>query len=328
MNYLAKYILIPIVITAATTFGIQNYVPLDWIDIFQPRTFGTTVTTIAGTDTISGSRTTINNNFTALNNGKVEVSTTTMGLLTGVGTITSGTWNSTAIGVGYGGTGTTSPSRYMIMLGNSSLGLTHASSTGTTGQFLTSNGTTAYPSWTTSSVDQTLTYYWTGRHAWNNTTSVFDATNMYIASTTGTLGIATTTSSLTNGTNIGNDVYISGGLGVGVATTTNNNIAVAGNILLGGTLQGIGFYASSTTMNAPTTGNNSVTNALSGCAAGYYIIGGGYQQTGGDNDPGKPIITASYMSDATTWTVIAFCNTGSTCDASTFTSYAYCAKMY
>ena len=51
--------------------------------------------------------------------------------------------------------------------------MTVASSTGTSGQFLTSNGAGAYPSWTTSSVDQALDYTWTGLHAFNNATTTF-----------------------------------------------------------------------------------------------------------------------------------------------------------
>lgn len=173
MNYLFKYIAIPILITAATTFGIQNYVPLNWIDYFQTPKLGTTLVTIQGSDTISGSRTTINNNFTALNSGKIENSTTTLPLITSltgltsasalatVGTITSGVWQGTALTVSKGGTGSTTLAGFHLLMGSS----TNAVDTiafGSSGQFLTSNGTGLAPSWTTSSLDQTLNYNWTG----------------------------------------------------------------------------------------------------------------------------------------------------------------------
>src|SRR3990167_3310055 len=79
---------------------------------------------------------------------------TSASALATIGTITTGVWNGTAICVSKGGTGTTSPSTYFTLLGNGANGITTASSTGTTGQFLTSNGAGAYPSWQTSSVNQ------------------------------------------------------------------------------------------------------------------------------------------------------------------------------
>lgn len=81
--------------------------------------------------------------------------------LTTLGTITSGTWNGTAIGVGYGGTGTTSPAQYRVLFGNAGSGITIATSTGTTGQFLTSCGANCFPQWTTGNVDQALFYNFT-----------------------------------------------------------------------------------------------------------------------------------------------------------------------
>lgn len=81
--------------------------------------------------------------------------------ITTLGTITSGTWNGTAIGVGYGGTGTTSPAQYRVLFGNAGSGITIATSTGTTGQFLTSCGANCFPQWTTSAIDQAAFYNFT-----------------------------------------------------------------------------------------------------------------------------------------------------------------------
>ena len=58
--------------------------------------------------------------------------------ITTLGTITSGTWNATAVGTLYGGTGLTSFNRGAILVGNSSNGLT-ALSVGTAGKFLQVN---------------------------------------------------------------------------------------------------------------------------------------------------------------------------------------------
>jgi hypothetical protein len=148
---------------------------------------GSTITNIAGGDIISSSRTTINTNFTNLNNGKIEVSTTTLPLITTlsgltsatslstVGTIITGTWSATSIAVGKGGTGTTSPSAYFVLLGDGTNGITIASSTGSSGQFLTSNGAGAYPSWQTSAVSQSINY--------NFTSSYFGVKNLNASST-------------------------------------------------------------------------------------------------------------------------------------------------
>ena len=63
---------------------------------------GSTITTIAGSDTLKDSRAVINTNFTNLNNDKIEISTTTLPLLTtliNLATANSLTINSTQLGV-------------------------------------------------------------------------------------------------------------------------------------------------------------------------------------------------------------------------------------
>ena len=154
------------------------------VSCYFEKPLGATITTINATDLISASRATINTNFSNLNSGKIEVGTTsvasitTLGGLTSasslatLGTITTGIWSAGAIAVGKGGTGTTSPSQYLVMLGNGSGGLTGASSTGSSGQFLTSNGSGAYPSWQTSSVNQGDNYLWTATHNFTGTTLI------------------------------------------------------------------------------------------------------------------------------------------------------------
>lgn len=131
---------------------------------------GSTITTINGSDNIRNAPTTLNTNFTNLNSDKIEVSTTTLPKLTtllnlvSVGTITTGTWTATAIGVTYGGTGTTSPTSNLLMLGNAASGLKTVNGFGTSGQFLTSAGAGVAPTWTSNTLDTTLDFNWTGKN--------------------------------------------------------------------------------------------------------------------------------------------------------------------
>ena len=177
----------------------------DGYKLYNGEMFGdTSITTINSTDTLRDSRTVINNNFTSLNTNKLENSsyyaTTTHSAITSIpnlatiGTITSGTWNGTAIAVGYGGTGTTTPNRYSVILGNGADGLTIASSTGSSGQSLVSNGTGVYPSWQSVAVNQGDAYTWTGTHSFAATTTlnntIFNSGNVLI---TASSTIASTT---------------------------------------------------------------------------------------------------------------------------------------
>lgn len=193
MSYLLNIIL-SLAVSIASVVGVYNYAPLSKLDLNKSDSkLGATITTIAGSDTISSSRSTINTNFTNLNNGKIENSSTsvdaitTLSNLATVGTITSGTWSATTVAGNKGGTGSTSLSVYRVLLGNGTAGVTVASSTGTSGQFLTSNGGGAYPNWTSPSVDQTINYNWSGA---TTTFSGAEVSVTNVASTTwGLLGI-------------------------------------------------------------------------------------------------------------------------------------------
>ena len=61
--------------------------------------------------------------------------------ITGVGTVTAGTWQGNAIGVAYGGTGATSLTLNNVILGNGTSAVQFVAP-GTSGNLLTSNGTT------------------------------------------------------------------------------------------------------------------------------------------------------------------------------------------
>src|SRR3990167_9053146 len=111
-------IIIGLVSGVIGAIGVYTYVPIDVFDALLIQQtgdipVGATITTIAGTDTLSNSRGTINTNFTNLNTDKIEVATTSLGNLTtaanliSIGTITTGVWNGTAVTVAFGGTGST-----------------------------------------------------------------------------------------------------------------------------------------------------------------------------------------------------------------------------
>lgn len=119
MNYV-KLAIIAVLAGALGAALIYRFAPLSILENGSAKpSFGSTVTTINGSDTLSSSRTTINTNFSNLNTGKFELSSwyattsaaqlTTLANLTTVGTIGAGTWQSTTpVGLAYGGTAATS----------------------------------------------------------------------------------------------------------------------------------------------------------------------------------------------------------------------------
>src|SRR3990167_7025289 len=149
---------IPVIATVATIFGVYNYVPLSIFEIIkgEPK-LGVSITTIQGTDTLSSSRAVINTNFSNLNNGKIENSTTSVASITTlasltsasslatVGTITSVVWSGTTLTVSAGGTGSTTLSANHVLLGNGTTQLKVVDGLGTSGQFLHSQGACGAP---------------------------------------------------------------------------------------------------------------------------------------------------------------------------------------
>lgn len=178
MNTL-KTIAISVLTTIVSIIGAYNYLPLG---VDEP-TFGATITTIQGSDTLRESRTTINNNFSALNNAKVEISdlaaTTSLTNLAELGTITTAIWNADTLTVPYGGTGSTTLPADRLLLGNGTDNINAIFQYGTDGQFLTSNGTGTAPTWQTSAVDQAIDYTWTGLHIWNTAGAIFNASTTF-----------------------------------------------------------------------------------------------------------------------------------------------------
>ena len=179
MNYLITAG-ITILTTIASAFGLYNFASFSIFETSSSRALGTSITTIAGTDTLKNSRTTINDNFSALNNGKIEnssssvASITTLSNLVTTGALSSGslTTGFTAVNVAQGGTGSTTLSATQVLLGNGTGAVTTPVGWGTSGQFLTSNGVTTAPTWQTSSIALGDNYAWTGTHNFIGTTLI------------------------------------------------------------------------------------------------------------------------------------------------------------
>lgn len=100
-------LLVTILITALTTVGIINYVPLKYLEYFdftqEESRVGATITTINATDTLKDSRSVINTNFSNLNSSKIENSTTSVAAITTLSNlVTVGALNSGSITTGFG----------------------------------------------------------------------------------------------------------------------------------------------------------------------------------------------------------------------------------
>lgn len=143
------------------------------VSCYWDRKLGTvSLTAITGTTLVSDLDTILSENLTTLNDRKVDVASTTWPQLTtatglvSVGTLTTGALGTgfTAVSVAQGGTGSTTLAANLVLLGNGTGNVAVVSGTGSSGQFLTSNGAGTNPSWTTSAIDQAGTYAWTGRH--------------------------------------------------------------------------------------------------------------------------------------------------------------------
>ena len=178
------------------------------ISCYQTK-LGSTLTAITGTTKVSDLDTILTTNFTALNNDKIEVSTTTLPFLTTLinvtqlGVIASSTWRGSLIGTPYGGTGSSTLASNRVLLGNGSSPVSVVNGFGASGQFLTSNGEATAPTWQTSSVSLSNFYDWTGLHTFNGLS----------------VGIGTTTASTT--------LSVQGNALVSGTTTTGNLVATS-----------------------------------------------------------------------------------------------------
>lgn len=183
MNLLAT-ILISSAIAVTSFLGAYKYMPVSWLD--SPlQNLGSTITSMAGSDTLSSSRAVINTNFTNLNTDKIEATVTTLSSLSSIGTITTGVWNGTAVGATWGGTGSTTLSQYSILLGSTTNPIGIVQGLGSSGQFLTSQGAGLPPNWTTGTFNTASDYILTGLWVFQaSTTHATTTTRGLIASST------------------------------------------------------------------------------------------------------------------------------------------------
>lgn len=116
---------------------------------------------------------------------------------------------------------------------------------------------------------------------------------------------------------------IIGALGVGVATTTQRNLEVAGNVYIqSGICNGCTTFATTSATQAFSTADNSETTATASCAAGKHIISGAFK--GLLEDSSQYNVIENYPPSSTTWKVTVTC-TEATCGAGTLEAIAICS---
>ena len=129
------------------TLGVASATSINKVTITAPATGSTLTLADGSTLATSGAfsltlTTTAATNVTLPPSGTlVNTAVTTLSSLVSIGTITSGTWNASVIGVAYGGTGASSLTANNVLLGNGTSAL-QVVAPGTSGNVLTSNGTT------------------------------------------------------------------------------------------------------------------------------------------------------------------------------------------
>lgn len=119
-------------------------------------------------------------------------------------TIGAGTWNGSTIGIAYGGTGSTSPTSNQVMIGNGASGF-KVIGFGTTGQFLSSNGNAAAPSWLTPWVtsNNSLAYTITGARQASSTVLMEDGNGNLSFNTAKVAVLENTSNNTRSSTNAG-----------------------------------------------------------------------------------------------------------------------------
>ena len=135
------------------TLGVASATSINKVTITAPATGSTLTLADGSTLATSGAfsltlTTTATTNVTLPTSGTlVNTAVTTLSSLVSIGTITSGTWNASVIGVAYDGTGASSLTANNVLLGNGTSAL-QVVAPGTSGNVLTSNGTTWAVSYT------------------------------------------------------------------------------------------------------------------------------------------------------------------------------------
>jgi len=177
-----KNIITSFIISVVVVVGFANLYPL-----FKNDNLGATLTTLNSSDNLVDFPTTYNANNTAINtelgliSGTTTIpSITTLTGLTTIGTIGTGVWEATDVGVAHGGTGKSAWTQYLIPYADTTTSFSQIA-IGTSGQFLTSGGAGVAPSFTTSAINQALDYSFTGTY--------FGIDNLYASSTLNIAGV-------------------------------------------------------------------------------------------------------------------------------------------
>lgn len=273
------------------------------------------ITTILGTDKLSDSRTTINDNFTDLDTTKMEMATTsvagitTLSNLDSIGTITTGVWNGTNIIATNGGTGLTSYATGDIIFASGANTLTQLVAS-STNEVLTLIG--GVPVWKDAVINQANNFTWTGDHLWTAaaSSSSFAITDiLYVggSATTTIQGEATATSTFSGG------IETTAGIKIGfveaTATSTLNGCI--------GCLSGYERVVDAGQAIAASSGE--YTDSVD-CPAGKKIMGGGVTAPTGSSYQ----VNVSYPSDEDTWMATIHCSAGGACTG-TVNAVALCA---
>lgn len=179
-------------------------------------------------------------------------------------------------------------------------------------------------------------YTWSGSSDHTGSFTINNASTTIISSATTTIannvGIATTSPQL-NSLSIGNDVYIDdGGLGIGIATTTDDALEVAGNALISGDLNltgglGVGYQATTSASFATPTLDGDTQSATAYCTTGYKVVGGGYDFEPGNTNVVNETVGKNYNPDSTSWKTTVVCRASGGCTAGTIQTFAICLKI-
>jgi hypothetical protein len=282
--------------------------------------FATTFTVTAGTSvTLPTTGTLVNTAVTALT------------ALASVGTITSGTWQGTAVAPGFGGTGIASYTIGDIVYASGTTTLSKLG-IGTANQVLMTNAGATAPAWTS---------------VLSGLTSVAATTVSGTTATFTNLGGTLSTAAQPNITSVGvlvsphmtGAVVDSGGLTVtaggmtvtaGGLTVSASGITVTGNSTITGTLGGITTLSTSSTINGQTissvanlTGSLTVASGFTVTAGGATITAGGLTVTAGGLTVSASGITVTGNSTITgTLTALTGITSSGTASFATITSSA------
>jgi hypothetical protein len=193
----------------------------------------------------------------------IDVSYLGQASITTLGTITTGTWNATALTVPYGGTGDISFTAYGLVCGGTTAtgALQSITSLGTAGQVLTSVGAGALPVWATPSAGSVTSVSGTANRitSTGGATPVIDISASYVGQAS-----ITTVGSISTGT--WNGTILSpayGGTGVNNAAST---LTLAGNLATSGAFASTFTMTGATNVTFPTSGTLLTTAVLTNYA--------------------------------------------------------------